>query len=354
MNRGEGRDGEWRDGDDDDLLEDWYDREDMDDEDSDFDSDWWDDDDDYDEDFDEYMYIVRMPPIIRAIVEEEEDRVQHLLEQGVDPDTADENGTTALMMSVMVQSHVDMCKILLDGGADVNVVRGVGGHTVLQEAIQQAGQSRNEDVVLLLLSHKEIDVNACDVTGRTALHYAAYSGLVATCKRLLEQGANVNARDSRGSTPLFVSLNYPEDAAIHLLLNQKGIDLHACDEDGDTVFDILLKAPPTKCPCCLERQARLRELLMRSLHEQCCALASQVVRSARTTQARAEEEEEASRREAKRRRLTDTAHRDDGKEENGQPPAAGVSESDLRVQIGQIGRPNGGKWWLSPPSCVIA
>jgi len=47
-----------------------------------------------------------------------------------------------------------------------------------------------------------MSVNQRNVTSKTALHWAAAYGRLAVVKRLVESGANVNAKDSNGVTPL--------------------------------------------------------------------------------------------------------------------------------------------------------
>ena len=47
-----------------------------------------------------------------------------------------------------------------------------------------------------------IDVNAPDRLGMTALHGAAFNGSDRIVRFLVEKGANLNARDSAGQTPL--------------------------------------------------------------------------------------------------------------------------------------------------------
>ena len=49
------------------------------------------------------------------------------------------------------------------------------------------------------------DITAVDAAGDTALHATAYSGLNAVARFLVEQGANVNARNKQGQTPLNIA-----------------------------------------------------------------------------------------------------------------------------------------------------
>ena len=52
----------------------------------------------------------------------------------------------------------------------------------------------------------DADFNACDYSGRTALHVAASSGQQDLVKWLLERGASVHVRDSNNETPLLAAV----------------------------------------------------------------------------------------------------------------------------------------------------
>lgn len=52
----------------------------------------------------------------------------------------------------------------------------------------------------------DADFNACDYSGRTALHVAASSGQQDLVKWLLERGASVHVRDTNNETPLLAAV----------------------------------------------------------------------------------------------------------------------------------------------------
>lgn len=75
------------------------------------------------------------------------------------------------------------------------------------------------DVARLLLEHGA-DVNAriSDGSGRTPLHVAAESNRAEVVRVLLEHGANVSAEDSRGRTPFQDASAKGYDEIMKLLL----------------------------------------------------------------------------------------------------------------------------------------
>ena len=62
---------------------------------------------------------------------------------------------------------------------------------------------RKDKLKKLLLAGE--DVNAQDLNGWTALHFAAQEGDVEITKLLIDSGADISAIDSNGNTPLWVA-----------------------------------------------------------------------------------------------------------------------------------------------------
>jgi ankyrin repeat protein len=77
------------------------------------------------------------------------------------------------------------------------------------------------------------DANARDEDGRTPIFSAVLGGSLALLGLLLEAGADVTARDARGWTALHYAADevLPEMAS---LLVARGADVHARDDEGNT------------------------------------------------------------------------------------------------------------------------
>ena len=82
---------------------------------------------------------------------------------------------------------------LLEAGADVNVQSKYTGTTPLHNA-------STAEVVMAVLE-AGADLEAQDGSGRTPLHVAAMDGTVETVTALLEAGADPKARDESGKLP---------------------------------------------------------------------------------------------------------------------------------------------------------
>ena len=79
------------------------------------------------------------------------------------------------------------------------------------------------------------DVNATQVDGATALHWAVYRDDVETADLLLKAGANVKAANREGATPLFMAALYGNPAMIERLL-KAGADAKERGPNGETAL----------------------------------------------------------------------------------------------------------------------
>ncbi|KAJ3113108.1 hypothetical protein HDU96_003783, partial [Phlyctochytrium bullatum] len=106
-----------------------------------------------------------------------------------------------------------------------------GGSTLLS----LAAEFGRVDVTRLMLSHGA-DINVrCRTAGRSPLHLAAKLGHLDVVRVLLEQGADVDCTDSQNSTPLILAAYArKESLAIAQLLIEKGANIDARDKDGST------------------------------------------------------------------------------------------------------------------------
>ena len=83
-----------------------------------------------------------------------------------------------------------------------------------------------------LLSIRNINVNVKDDwSGATPLHFAAENGHVEIARLLLQNGAELNAKNNYGSTSLHCAASQDNIDILHLLV-ENGADLEAQDNDG--------------------------------------------------------------------------------------------------------------------------
>ncbi|MGA8088908.1 MAG: ankyrin repeat domain-containing protein [Terracidiphilus sp.] len=77
-----------------------------------------------------------------------------------------------------------------------------------QRLIEAAKQGAFEQVGAIISAHPEF-LNNKDDSGATALHYAAFGGYCNVVELLVQQGADINARDAKfGATPAGWAIEY--------------------------------------------------------------------------------------------------------------------------------------------------
>ena len=107
------------------------------------------------------------------------------------------------------------------------------------------------DSLRRLLQASRCDIDRLDDEGRSALHYSAWNGLLATTEALLEEGAFVDVRSGdRRSTPLHFAAGMGHVKCVLALLSH-GADRSLLDIDKWTPWD-LAKQDLMKSPHCAD------------------------------------------------------------------------------------------------------
>lgn len=75
-----------------------------------------------------------------------------------------------------------------------------------ESRLREAAAVNNTEKIERILTTFEVNPNAADVQGRTALHFAASRGFVDAVTCLIKAGANVNAEDKLGNTPMHLAV----------------------------------------------------------------------------------------------------------------------------------------------------
>ncbi len=103
-------------------------------------------------------------------------------------------------------------------------------------ALHGVAGEHHPEMAQLLIDHGA-NVNAANDEGVTPLHLAAWPEMVAV---LLRNGADLEARDRRGDTPLLTQAAEPESEDVMEALLQAGADVEARNADGESAMDLAL------------------------------------------------------------------------------------------------------------------
>lgn len=181
--------------------------------------------------------------------------VRLLLQAGAQVHARNAHGSAALHTAAEL-GHTAIAQALLQAGASVDATAGFrwtalmfaasNGHTATVQLLLQYGANPNAKDNLqqtpLLLAAQRRQSTACAhiyaAGGRygTELSSAVLAGQVKTVEQLLLDGANPNTADARGYTPLMLACAYGSAAMRRLLMQAKGVNLNATNEDGNTAL----------------------------------------------------------------------------------------------------------------------
>lgn len=151
--------------------------------------------------------------------------VERLLTAGANVNSKGNFNWTALARADKA-GHKKISELLIKWGANP-------ADLLNKELLDYAGWGDKKRIELLL--EKGAQVNARDISGRTALMRAARHGQEEVCKLLIAQGANINAKADDGDTAL-MSATEDNHKEICELLIAHGADVHAKNNKGFTAL----------------------------------------------------------------------------------------------------------------------
>lgn len=158
------------------------------------------------EDFEAYLEAVQLggdlnaiselydrPLIFSAVYVQEEKIVEDMIARGVDVNTSTEDGWTPLHEAAQT-GNIEIARLLLDAGASLTASSRGGLYRYPIHAASGAA--------ILYLAERGADLNARDEIGRTPLHLWAMGNSVEEVQILLQAGVDPYPLDNEGKSPL--------------------------------------------------------------------------------------------------------------------------------------------------------
>ncbi|CAL1528394.1 unnamed protein product [Lymnaea stagnalis] len=157
------------------------------------------------------------------------DTAYMLLRNGSNVNEKDDRGLNALMISSM-NGHLEICRSLLQNEIDIKEKDNVD-----KTALMYAFEQKQDDVIDLLIEHGD-DGNEKDKNGMNALMQEIQNGRIHNVSTLIiKNGADVNAEDLQGRTPLVIAAQKGFKNAAEILL-KNGADINKKDKKKRTAL----------------------------------------------------------------------------------------------------------------------
>ena len=162
------------------------------------------------------------------------------------------SGFTAIHVAA-AHGHVDVAKILLSCGADIEAETASKGRRPLHLAARNGHVSMAK---LLIREGAQVDSKACH--GTQPIHDASWSDSVEILDALMEAGAAIDCLDRFGHQPLHLAVVTPNHSNIIMHLIRKGADIEAMSFDGYSPLRLACTSDPTNFRTLIGLRARIR------------------------------------------------------------------------------------------------
>ena len=169
--------------------------------------------------------------IIKLVRNGDKQGLQAQIDKGVDLNSFGSEGYGLLHVAAISGSE-EMVNFLIANGAEVSLK----DHRSESSPIVFEIQNQDYDMVVQFLDHGA-DVRAVDWGGCEPIHMAANIGTPQIIQELFDRGADINARNNLGESPLFsASFGFAEIECLEALLIL-GADTSITNNKGETVLD---------------------------------------------------------------------------------------------------------------------
>ncbi len=162
--------------------------------------------------------------------------IEYLIEKGCDINAHNSNGSTPLNDAAL-SGNLRTVELMVDNGAKINT------KDCLAEGCNKVDGSplhnsvwRNPEIVKYLIK-QGANVNAVNQNGQTPLHISTFGRCIECVRVLVEGGADLNVQDKFGKTPLHHAIKREKKDIANYLVSQK-VDVTIKDKTGRTAVHL--------------------------------------------------------------------------------------------------------------------
>jgi ankyrin repeat protein len=130
------------------------------------------------------------------------------------------------------EGSVEIARMLIDAGADLDMEDTWGNKTPLHDAAQNGSVE-----IARMLIDAGANLNVQDKYGRTPLHWAARFGKIEIVKMLIDAKADLNMQNEDGWTPLHLAASWGYVEIARMLIDA-GAKKDIEDNEGGTPYDL--------------------------------------------------------------------------------------------------------------------
>ncbi len=161
--------------------------------------------------------IMDRTPIAWAACRGDDRAIVTLLSHGAEVNTLDIQHS-APVCHAADRNHAICVRLLLEAGADPNIATAHGYK--IGDALNVGSRNASDPLIIKTLLDFSANVESYGVDGITPLVHASRRDYASFVFLLLEYGANINATNSAGQTPLTIAVAYNSHNVLRLLLNR--------------------------------------------------------------------------------------------------------------------------------------
>ncbi|MDF4203366.1 ankyrin repeat domain-containing protein [Maribacter sp. SA7] len=177
-------------------------------------------------------------PFLNAASRNELKIVQLLAKDVKDINVSNKSGETALMLAAH-SNKADVVGFLIENGADINA-KDAEGNTAAYFLVDSYNKRNAKafDAKLALLKAKGLKFNSVQGDGNTLYHVAAKKNNLQLVKKLADFDIDVNAKNDEGMTALHIAAMKAENDKLLKFLIAKGADANSKTDFEETVYDL--------------------------------------------------------------------------------------------------------------------